>query len=297
MNPVILCQHQQIKLHPKNIRIYYPPEAVEEMARSLRVRGNIDALQIVADPADPGKYLVCNGNLRLMAARQLGEACPPLKCEVIEADEAEQLLLMAATGLHYPKDPVSEGRHFRRLIEAEGLTVEAIAARTGISRATIDARLRTGDLEDEIQRLMAEGRLSADLRVTRALLSLPDPANRLKLARRFAHLGTSIVGIQRACRFAVEQARRLGQPVPEKPRRQPALRVLKKEPAADDGRLSPDAAEVIWLAAEKTLCEGCRLDGLKAECWTCPGPYEFINHVVDLAESRRAEAVREEEAA
>lgn len=300
---VIFCSPRQLKLHPKNIRVYYPPEQVEEMARSIKARrGVIQALQIVPDPDEPGKFLVVDGNLRLMAARLLAENCPPLKCEIIAAGEAEQLLIMAATGLFYPKDPVSEGRHYRRLIEVEGLSVEAIAAQTGISRATIDARLRTLELEGDIQQLMAAGKLSADIRVSRALLSVPDPALRLRLARRFARHDTSIPQILRSCRFSARQSRRLaGQPelhpeLVEGPKR-PVLRVIAAAPPTNGrpavaelpGRLSPDAAEIIWRAAERCLCDGCRLDGLSDECWTCPGPYEFVNHVIELAEARRQE--------
>lgn len=301
---VIFCSPRQLKLHPRNIRVYYPPEQVEEMAGSIKARqGVIQALLVVPDPDEPGKFLVVDGNLRLMAARLLAETCPPLKCEIIDAGEAEQLLIMAATGLHYPKDPVSKGRHYRRLIESEGLSVAAIAARTGISRATIDACLRTLELEDDIQQLMAQGKLSADIRVSRALLSVPDPALRLRLARRFARHDTNIPQILRSCRFSANQARRLsGQPelhpeLVEGPKR-PELRVIPSAPPAngstpngraDRTRLSPDAAEIIWRAAEKNLCDGCRLDGLSDECWTCPGPYEFVNHIVELAEARRQE--------
>lgn len=298
---VIFCSPRQLKLHPRNIRVYYPPEQVEEMAGSIKAReGVIQALLVVPDPDEPGKFLVVDGNLRLMAARLLADDCPPLKCEVIDAGEAEQLLIMAATGLHYPKDPVSKGRHYRRLIESEGLSVAAIAARTGISRATIDACLRTLELEDDVQQLMAQGKLSADIRVSRALLSVPDPALRLRLARRFARHDTNIPQILRSCRFSASQARKLaGQPEPQRPE----LRVIPSAPPAngstpngstpngraDRTRLSPDAADIIWRAAERCLCDGCRLDGLSDECWTCPGPYEFVNHIVELAEARRQE--------
>lgn len=288
MTHLIYCSPEQLKIHPENIRAYYPPGDVAEMAASIRaMNGVLQALLVIYDDA-PDHYLVVDGNLRLMAGRLLGPECPPLKCEVIAADHARQLLVMAATGLHYPKDPVSEGRHYRRLVSDEGYSVEEIARRTGISRATIDSRMALLELDEDIQRLVVEGRISKDIRVTRALRAIPDPATRVKLARRFAANGTGIPRIVKSCRVVLEQGRRMkGEPA-KQDRPRPQVALVKPAPQA---RLGAELARVIGEAAEKTLCEGCRVDGLSAECYLCPGPQEFIDHLLMLAEGAEADAL------
>lgn len=293
---LIYLPPDRLKRHPENIRIYYPPADVAEMAQSIRANnGVIQALLVVPIPG-ADDYHVVDGNLRLTAGYDLGDDCPSLKCEVIEADHARQLLVMAATGLHYPKDPVSEGRHYRRLIDQEGFTVGQIAEQTGISHYRIDKCLVLLDLDDDIQHLMIEGKLSTDPRVTRALLGVPDPALRLKLARRFAKNGTTIKYIVRGCRQVTDRAAQLGALTPDQVeqvdlRRAKILNYSQArrqvvEQQADAARLSPGSAQYIWDVAAKILCEGCRLDGLTEECYLCPGPQEFIEHLVEMAEAQ-----------
>lgn len=289
MTHLIYCSPDQLKIHPENIRAYYPPNDVAEMAASIRAMNGVLQALLVIYGDQPDHYLIVDGNLRLMAGRLLGPDCPPLKCEVIAADHARQLLVMAATGLHYPKDPVSEGRHYRRLVSDEGYSVEEIARRTGISRATIDSRLALLDLDEDIQRLVVEGKISKDIRVTRALRAIPDPATRVKLARRFARHSTGIPAIVKSCRFVLEQGRRLkGEPVKQE---RPRPQVTLVKPAPQPGRLSAELGRVIGEAAEKTLCEGCRVNGLSPECYLCPGPQEFIDHLLMLAEGAEADAL------
>lgn len=208
MPDLIYLAPHQLRLHPENMRRYYPQEHVVECAASIRSAGGvIQALLVVLDPerasADPA-YLVVDGNMRLAAARHLGSACPPLKCEVIAADRAAQLLIMATvTAVHYPKDPISEALHYRRLV-AEGYSIKQIAERTGISWMMIRGRLRWLDLEPELQEHVAAGRLPRDHRVAEAFQAIPNAEARVKLADRLAATGASIEAIQRACAKLVE---------------------------------------------------------------------------------------------
>jgi len=130
-------------------------------------------------------------------------------------------------------------------------------------------------LDEPIQQLLIERRLTLDTNVFRALMKLPEQSTRLKLAHRFARLGSS----GRQMRKAIDHVIRQYQKIEDKPNPKPIKTHKVVKPTT--GNL--DAAAVMKIA-ENTLCEGCRLEGLKEECWVCPGPYDFVNALVEKAE-------------
>lgn len=184
---LFFCPPDGLRIHPDNMRRFYPPEQVREMANSIKANGGVlQALLVIPDPDWAGGYLVVDGNMRLMGARELGADCPPLKCEVIEADRARQLLIMATTSaVHYPKDPISEALHYKRLI-GEGFTRRDIARQMGVVESTIVSRLKLLELDEPIQRFVANGKLPKDQLLTDALLTIPDGKVRVTLAERLA---------------------------------------------------------------------------------------------------------------
>lgn len=299
MGELIIVGQERLKLHPKNIRIYYAPREVEEMARSLAAMGqiqetgNIEALLAIEIPETPGDYYVVAGNLRLTAGRSLGEQCPPFKCEVIGASQAEQLLIMAAGEIHFPKDTISQGRHYRRLIEEEGYSQASIAEYTGLSVTTIGKCLAALELDEEIQQLFVEKRLPSDIRIIRALRDIPDKAQRVQIARYYAGRDVAIGRIvQRVRQLALKvqhvngngpgyvEARARAEAKAEEMR---AARVEKRRQGR--GGLDAESAERIRQAAERILCEGCSLLALTDKCALCPGPMEFLAHLGEMVEA------------
>lgn len=289
MTSYTYLNHKQLKLHPDNIRRFYPDDDVSEMAASIKANGGVIQALLITPAGDGGHYYVVDGNMRLAGARRLGDECPPLKCEIIEADHARQMLIMAVTSeRHYPKDPISKALHYRRLIDEEGLAVAEVAQVVGCSSGAIYTSLKLLDLDPDIQELVASGRLPSEQRVARSLLAIPDPAQRIALARRFASRGTSISRIQAACRHVARQNHHLNGTAPLKVRK-PANNGTNGN---GNGHHSGQELErgKIYDIASKTLCDGCRLDGLGEECYLCPGPYEFIEHMVELAEAEHVQA-------
>lgn len=217
---VIFCRQDNLRLHPDNMRRYYPPEQVAEMAESIRAAGGVlQALLVVPIREQPGCYLVVDGNMRLSGARLLGDDCPLLKCEVIEADRARQLLVMAITSrIHYPKDPISEARHYRRLMVEEGYSKRDIARHIGVNEGTVSARLKLLELDEPIQRDVANGSLPKDTKLVDALMAIPEPVIRVDLARRLASNPRTTA--KSAIAAALKVAEQVGRPVRAK---KPAL--------------------------------------------------------------------------
>jgi ParB family chromosome partitioning protein len=92
-------------------------------------------------------------------------------------------------------NPIEQARAFQHLTEEFGLTQEQAAERTGKDRATIANAVRLLKLEQPIQDLLEEGRISAGH--GRALLAILDTAARLELARRIARDGMTVRQVER----------------------------------------------------------------------------------------------------
>lgn len=289
MTEIIFLPHTQLKTHPHNMRQFYPEADVAEMAGSIRAMGGVLQALLIVPGGEKDTYFVVDGNMRLTATRTLGSEAPALKCEVIEAGHAEQLLAMAVTSrFHYPKDPISEAKHYARL-QAEGYTSRQIALHTGIGQATIESRLRLLDLDPAIQELVGEGKLSKDRRVAEVLLGISDKQARLQIARKFAGRQTSIKAIEQACQRLNELlAKRveLTETVPTKTVSVSKAAPVYVEPASTRPQrcLCPDCASLVNELAEE-LCNDCGVTGLTLECLTCPGGLELINNLLKAAQN------------
>ncbi len=307
----------QLKTHPKNMRRFYPHSQVEEMAQSIKAyHGLVQALQVVPDGA-PDTYYVAVGNLRLAGARQLGDECPPLKAEVISQSQAEQLLTMVIENTtRFDVDPVSEALHYHAL-QQEGLSIADICDRTGQYHARVTGRLELLKLDEPIQQLVAEGKLSHDPRVVKALLSIPDPEARIQLAQKLAASGARIKTIEAACAKLAEQlvskaasknarlrsgetgtetrapmlahagrkAKRAA-PAPKTPAPVDALREAADamcqvcDVRTDALKALPEPAWALVVASAERTCANCNLRDLENVCASCPG-VELLRAIIE----------------
>lgn len=217
-----LASRDRLREHPENMRRYYRQSDLTEMAASLAAHsndhphGNLQALQVLAADDGPlafrrdastgrvhlveGTLFVVDGNLRFRSGAILKDQCPPYKCELISATQAQQLLTMTiANTVRYDPDAISEALHYARLRDEEGLPVRQISVLTGVYEKRITDRLALLELDEPIRKLMGEDRLSHDARVCRALLAVPDRKARVKLAERLADEGATIKAIEAAC--------------------------------------------------------------------------------------------------
>jgi ParB family transcriptional regulator, chromosome partitioning protein len=92
-------------------------------------------------------------------------------------------------------NPIEQAHAFQRLIDEFHLTQEQVADRTGKDRATIANAVRLLKLEEPIQDLLEEGRITAGH--ARALLAVDDPQARLAIARRVARGGMTVRQVER----------------------------------------------------------------------------------------------------
>jgi len=164
-------------LHPNP---FQPRRAVDEnlepLVASIRQSG---VLQPIVVRRIGGRLEIIAGERRWAAAKAAGMRDVPI---VLRQATDEQMLELALIENIQREDlnAIDRARGYRRFSNAFGLSAEQIAERTGEDRSTVTNYLRLLELPDDLQRLVAGGRLS--MGHARCLLSVPDETRRRQLA-------------------------------------------------------------------------------------------------------------------
>ena len=186
---------------PYQPRTRFREEAIEELARSIRSSGIVQPLVVRRMGL---RYQLIAGERRWRAAQRT--ALPRVPVVVRDVPEEVALEMTLVENLQREDlNPIEQARAFQRLTDQFSLTQEQVAERTGKDRATIANAVRLLKLEQPIQDLLEEGRLSAGH--GRALLAIAEPKVRVELARRVARGGMSVRQVERL-------AARVGKPKP-----------------------------------------------------------------------------------
>jgi ParB family chromosome partitioning protein len=124
---------------------------------------------------------------------------------VREVDDTTSLEQALVENLHRADlNALEEAAAYQQLIEDFHLTHDQVAARVGKSRAAVSNTLRLFQLPPAIQKLVADGQLSAGH--ARALLGTPDRAYQEQLARRAVADSLSVRDVEEAVRTRGELA-------------------------------------------------------------------------------------------
>lgn len=148
------------------------PEALEELAQSIRERGILQPILVRPDPDQPGQYQIIAGERRWRAA-QLAQ-CHDVPVHVRDLDEADAMAAALVENLQRADlNPVEEAEGLNRLQEDYNLTQEDLAKAIGKSRPHVANMLRLLRLPEAVRTELKTGNLSAGH--ARALLSHPNP--------------------------------------------------------------------------------------------------------------------------
>lgn len=173
-------------------------EALQELAASIRAVGVIQPI-IVAPVGD--RYRIIAGERRYRAGRMADLSEIP----AIIRDWDTQRQMEAALIENLQRDdlnPIEEAMGVRRLMDEAGLTQEKIAERIGKSRPAVANLLRLLTLENSVQKLVVEGKLSAGH--ARALVTV-DKKRQVQLANLTVQQGWSVRQLERICAQPVKE--------------------------------------------------------------------------------------------
>lgn len=164
-----------------------PDEAeLAELAESIRVHGVLQP--VVLRPRDDGYDLVA-GERRWRAARMAGmDAIPAIIRETSDRELAILALLenLQRENLHF----FEEAEGYARLLSEFELTQEELARQIGRSQGSVANRLRLLRLPPSVRTIISREMLSE--RHARALLSVPDEALQVRLAKECAKKGWTV---------------------------------------------------------------------------------------------------------
>lgn len=193
-------------------RAHFDEETLSSLAASIRELGVLQPILVRAK--DDGEYELIAGERRWRAAKRAGlRTIPALVRTVTDVSSLEQALV---ENLHRQDlNALEEAAAYQQLIEDFNLTHDEVATRVGKSRSAVSNALRLFQLPPTIQRMVAEGELSAGH--ARALLGTPDRAFQEALAKRAAAETLSVRDVEEAVRERNELAQKLGGSTPDGP--------------------------------------------------------------------------------
>ena len=160
---------------------------------------------ILVRPLDDGNYELIAGERRWRAAQRAGLTTIPAM--VRTTDDVSSVEQAFVENLHRQDlTALEEAAAYQQLIDDFHLTHDQVSSRVGKSRSAITNSLRLLGLPPAVQRLLADGQLSAGH--ARALLGTPDRALPGALAREAVAGGWSVRTVEQAVRLGGSAGRR-----------------------------------------------------------------------------------------
>jgi ParB family chromosome partitioning protein len=186
---------KDIKPNPRQPRMMFDPDGLEEMARSIEAFGVVQPIMVRSVGTE---YELVAGERRWRAARMAGlDKVPAIVRDSTETDSLEMALI---ENLHRDDlNGIEEATAFQQLLDDFAITHEELSRRVGKSRAQITNTIRLLQLPRSIQQQIMEDKIATGH--ARALLALQDePELQEKLALRIAKEGLSVRQVEDSVR-------------------------------------------------------------------------------------------------
>lgn len=177
---------EDIVPNPNQPRIHFNETELRELSESIQEHGVLQPLLV---RKHGNGYEIIAGERRYQASKLAGlEELPVI---IKDVDDEEMLALALIENLQRSDlNPVEEAKGYRQLIDASGMTQEALSKAVSKSRSAITNSLRLLDLPEVVQQMIFEGKLTAGH--ARAILAVPYEDARIKLAEKVVAEGLSV---------------------------------------------------------------------------------------------------------
>lgn len=178
-------------------RQHFDEASLDALAVSIRSAGIMQPL--IVRPRQEGGFELIAGERRWRAAQRIDLADVPAIVRDIDDRTAAEWALIENLQRE-DLNPMDRAEAFDRLQRSFGLTHQDIADRVGLNRSSVTNIVRLNELADAIKSSIRDGRLS--LGHAKALLSVTNDEQRLKLARQAERQGWSVRRLERAAAAA-----------------------------------------------------------------------------------------------
>ncbi len=183
---VLMLPLERVEPNPFQPRRSFEPQALEALAGSIAEHGVLQPL--VVRPVEGGYQLIA-GERRLRASQMAGLNEVPVV--VRQATDQQALVLALLENLQRSDlNPLEEARAYQRLVEDFALSQGEVARGVGKERSTVANSLRLLHLPADLQKDLAERRLSAGH--ARCLLALPSEAGMRRVRDKVVAGGLSV---------------------------------------------------------------------------------------------------------
>lgn len=177
---------EDIVPNPDQPRIHFNETELRELSESIQEHGVLQPLLV---RKHGNGYEIIAGERRYQASKLSGlEELPVI---IKDVNDEEMLALALIENLQRSDlNPVEEAKGYRQLIDASGMTQEALSKAVSKSRSAITNSLRLLDLPEVVQQMIFEGKLTAGH--ARAILAVPYEDARIRLAEKVVAEGLSV---------------------------------------------------------------------------------------------------------
>lgn len=169
---------EQIEANPNQPRREFDPEALQELANSIREIGIIQPITLRQMPNN--QFQIIAGERRWRASQLAGLKAIPAYIRTI-SDESVMEMALVENIQREDLNAIEIALAYAHLLETPGMTQEKVAERVGKSRVAVTNYLRLLKLPAQVQ--MELQKKTIDMGHARALLSLESPSQQLKLFR------------------------------------------------------------------------------------------------------------------
>ncbi|MFN2433074.1 MAG: ParB/RepB/Spo0J family partition protein [Gemmatimonadota bacterium] len=183
--------------NPHQPRERFDSDSESALLASVREHGVLQP--ILVTPDERGGYRIVAGERRWRAARGAGRETIPAVVKRLGARDMVELALVENLQRE-DLNAIEEAKGYRELTDDFGMSHAEIAERVGKDRSTVANALRLLELPADVQGMIEDGRLA--MAHGRALLSLEDPAERLRMASEAVSKGLSVRQVEAAVRRA-----------------------------------------------------------------------------------------------
>lgn len=191
----------KIKANPNQPRREFDPEALQELADSIKEIGIIQPITL--RKMDDGTYQIIAGERRFRASQLAGLTTVPA---YIRTADDENVMEMALIENIQREDlnSMEIALAYQHLLEEYDLTQERLSERVGKKRTTVANYLRLLKLPAQIQ--MALKNRELDMGHARALLSLDSPVEQIQLFQDIQIFGYSVRKVEDIVKKKKEKA-------------------------------------------------------------------------------------------
>lgn len=169
----------EIEPNKSQPRTEFDDDAILSLAESIRQHGVLQP--ILVRPLPTGGYQIVAGERRWRAARMVGLSEVPVLIKELSDFETMQVALIENLQRE-DLNPIEEAQGYEKLMSKYSMTQEQVAEAMGKSRPAIANSLRLLKLDDETQKMVKGGDLSAGH--AKALAGIDDIRLRQELAKK-----------------------------------------------------------------------------------------------------------------